>query len=77
MHIALLSVIILLFATWVTVHVRLCVVLVRRSLRQGLVGLVVFPLAPYWGHQAAIPRLPALWGILAALYLLALTAGFI
>jgi hypothetical protein len=77
MYLGLFAVIILLFAAWVTVHVQLCVTLMRKSLLHGSIGFFVFPLAPYWAHKAKVPKLPHTWVILFSLYFLALTAGFI
>lgn len=77
MHLGLFAVIIFLFAAWMTVHVQLCFILMRRSLFQGAIGFFVFPLAPYWAHKAKIPKLPHTWVVLFSFYFLALTAGFI
>ena len=77
MQLGLFVVIILLFAAWVTVHVQLCIVLLRNSPAKALLGFVVVPLAPYWGHKAKVPKLPQIWATLAALYSLALIAGLI
>ena len=77
MQLGLFAVIILLFAAWVTVHVQLCVILLRTSPAKGLLSFVIVPLAPYWAHRAKVPKLPQIWITLAALYSLALIAGLI
>lgn len=77
MDLGLFAALLVLFATLITTHVLLCMVLLRKAPRQGLLALIVPPLAPYWGSQQQIPRLPALWLASAASYFLTLIIGFI
>lgn len=68
MDYALYAFIVFMFATWCTVHLVLCVELARRDWRRAVGGFFAFPLAPYFGYDLAIKKLPALWVASALLY---------
>jgi hypothetical protein len=64
-----LAILVLGFATLVTVHVTLALGLMRRGPRwRGLVALVVAPLAPWWGWQARMHVRGVIWIVAAAVY---------
>jgi hypothetical protein len=77
MDLVIYGLILLLFASWVSVHVLLCVRLGRVVWWRGLVGFVVFPVAPFWAQSHNVRKLPGVWLVLAFLYALSLIAGFI
>lgn len=72
--IVVLAVLILAFATLVTVHVALAGRLALRSQPRwrGLVALVVPPLAPIYGFRQGWRRTSALWLAATITYLIAL-----
>jgi hypothetical protein len=67
----LLAVLVLSFATVVTVHVAIAarLVLARRPRWRGLIALAVPPLAPLWAYREGWRRSATLWlaGVLAYL----------
>jgi len=69
--------IIALFAAWATTHLLLCIALARKDFLKGAAGFFAFPMAPYFGHNLGIKRLPTWWVVSALLYLLALLVGVI
>lgn len=75
MDYVLYAFIVLMFATWCTVHLVLCIELAKRDWRRAMGGLVAFPLAPYFGYNLQIKKLPALWIVSAFLYGFALIFG--
>jgi len=77
MDAALYLAVLLLFATWSTVHVLLCFRLGSKSVGRGLLALIFPPLAPYWGLNAQIRQLPAAWVLSAAIYFVALLASLV
>jgi len=65
------------FATLVTMHVTLTIGLLRRAPRwRAAVGLVVPPLAPWWGWRERMRVRSALWGAAALVYAVALIGAF-
>ena len=65
--VALLSFLVIAFATLLTVHVGLAVALVRNGRRRrALAAFLVVPLAPYWGWREGMRARGILW-IAAAL----------
>lgn len=69
MTVVVLAVLVLAFATLVTVHVTLAIALARRGPRwRGLVALVIAPLAPWWAWQARMHVRGALWVGAAIVY---------
>ncbi len=50
MDVALYAFILVLFASWMTVHVALCAHLARQRWWKGGVALLVPPLAPWWAR---------------------------
>jgi hypothetical protein len=65
----LLAVLVLAFATLVTVHVTLAIALARRVPRwRGLVALVIVPLAPWWAWQERMRIRGVLWVVAAVVY---------
>lgn len=75
MDYALYALIVLVFATWCTVHVVLCVELAKRNWKRALGGFFALPLAPYFGNDLGIKRLPGVWIVCALLYGFALIFG--
>lgn len=64
------------FAAFVTVHAALSFGLAMRPPRyRGPVGLIVLPLAPYWGFRAGLRARSVLWILSGAAYLGALAVG--
>ncbi len=64
------------FALLVTLHVALVFRLVLRHPRwRGLVALVLPPLAPYWGMEAGMKRMAALWIVALSVYVVARIAA--
>jgi hypothetical protein len=57
------------FATLVTMHLTLAIGLLRRAPRwRAALGLVVPPLAPWWGWREKMRVRSALWGVAAVVY---------
>lgn len=77
MDLGLFTALLVLFATLVTTHVLLCLVLMKKAPRLGVIALLVPPLAPYWGSQQKIRTLPAIWLTSASCYFFALIIAFI
>lgn len=75
MDYALYAFIVFVFATWCTVHVVLCVELAKLDWKRALGGFFAFPLAPYFGYDLEIKRLPAFWVVSALLYGFSVTFG--
>jgi hypothetical protein len=72
-----LAVLIVAFATLVTVHVTLAAGIARRESRwRGLVALVVVPLAPWWGWRERMRVRGVLWMIAAVVYGVSLGLSF-
>jgi len=65
----------LLFATWSTTHVLLCVRLATVSRLKALAGLVVFPLAGYYGQEHRFSKLTTVWVVTLTVYLVLLLIG--
>lgn len=64
-----LALLVLAFATLVTVHVALAAGLAARGPRwRGAVALVVPPLAPWWGWRTRLRARTVAWLVLAAVY---------
>jgi hypothetical protein len=64
-----LALLVLAFATLVTVHVALAAGLAARAPRwRGAVALVVPPLAPWWGWRTRLRARTVAWLVLAAVY---------
>ncbi len=64
-----LALLVLAFATLVTVHVTLAAGLGARAPRwRGAVALVVPPLAPWWGWRTRLRARTVLWIVAAAIY---------
>jgi len=60
---------VLSFALVVTTHVTLVVGLATRAPRwRAFVGLIVAPLAPYWGWKEGLRRRSVLWVAACAVY---------
>jgi hypothetical protein len=67
------AVLVVAFATLVTVHITLALGLARRSPRwRGIVALFVAPLAPWWGWRARMRVRGSLWIAAATVYGVAL-----
>jgi hypothetical protein len=65
----LFGALVMAFATLVSTHATLAIGLARREPRwHGLVALVVFPLAPWWGWQERMRVRGAIWVIAALAY---------
>ncbi len=70
---ALVVVLVVAFATLVTVHVALALGLARRDPRwRALVAFFVVPLAPIWGWRERMRVRGVLWLLSAAVYVAAL-----
>ncbi len=73
---ALLALISLAVGLFVVAHVTLVIGLLRRDpWWHGLVGLVVPPLAAYWGYEARLRGRVTLWVTTLAIYLASVTAA--
>lgn len=69
MSVVVLAVLVVAFATLVTVHVTLAIGLARRGPRwRALVAFVVAPLAPWWGWQERMRLRGVLWVVAAVVY---------
>lgn len=75
MGLALFSLTIASFSSWVTCHTILCARLMRLAFARGLVAFFIFPLAPW--YAAPFPTTRRLWVILLVVYGIALTMSFI
>lgn len=76
MDLAVFVAIVLSFAAFVTTHVALVYGLLVRAPRwRGPVGLVVAPLAPYWGFKAGLRGRSFIWLGAFAAYAAALIAN--
>lgn len=73
--VALYVVILILFASWLTIHVVLCWAIGRRRPWKGWLALFVPPLAPLWGQASG--RLAVAWVLALVLYGAALVTGFV
>jgi hypothetical protein len=73
----ILVVLVVAFATLLTVHVLLALGLARRPPRwRALVALVVAPLAPWWGWREGMRVRGVLWVASAVAYAVALRFAF-
>jgi len=64
----LLAVLIVAFATLVTVHLALAAGLARRNAWRGLLAFVIVPLAPWWGWRERMRVRSILWAVAAVVY---------
>jgi|HubBroStandDraft_1064217.scaffolds.fasta_scaffold02113_15 hypothetical protein len=65
------------FATLATMHLTLAIGLLRRAPRwRAAVGLIVPPLAPWWGWREKMRVRSTLWGVAAVVYGAALIGAF-
>jgi hypothetical protein len=76
MDLALYAIILLLFASFATLHLILCWRLRAFSIWRTWTAFFVFFLAPYWGRKFLLKKLSTAWWISLGLYLIALLAGF-
>jgi len=65
----------MLFATWVTTHVLLCLRLATLSWKEALLGLVLFPLAGYYGQERRLSKLTTVWVVSLGVYVVTLIVG--
>jgi hypothetical protein len=73
LDLALYAAIVVSFAALVTAHAALVFGLARRTPHwRGPVGLVLAPLAPYWGFKAGLRVRSVLWLFALAAYVTAL-----
>jgi len=73
-EIVLVASMLLAFALLATVHVSLVFSLAGRTPRwRALVGLVVPPLAPFWGWRERMRKRSLMWLSCAAVYVVSLT----
>lgn len=76
LDIALLALISCAVGLHLVAHVTLVIGLLRRKpWWRGLVGLVVPPLAAYWGYEAKLRARVTLWVATLAVYLASVTAA--
>ncbi|WP_050436403.1 hypothetical protein [Chondromyces crocatus] len=77
--ILILAILIVSFATLLTVHVALAGLLIARVRPrwQGLLAFLVPPLAPIYGFREGFRRTSALWLTAVLVYTLALSASYI
>ncbi len=76
MDVALLALICTCVGLHLVAHVTLVIGLARRQpWWRGLVGLVVPPLAAYWGYEAKLRRRVTLWVVTLVVYLASVTAA--
>lgn len=71
------SAMILLFATWITLHVKLCMHLVRQRPKRAALAFFVVPLAPLWAQGTGAGRLIAWWLVVGVLYVVSLFGSMI
>lgn len=76
MDLALYAIILLLFASFATLHLLLCWRLRVLSPWRAMAAFFVLPLAPYWGSRQTLKKLSTAWWICLGMYALALLAGF-
>jgi uncharacterized membrane protein YqaE (UPF0057 family) len=76
MDLALYAVILLLFATWSTLHLLLCFRLRVFGKWRALAGFLLPPVAPYWGLRLGERALSLTWILFALSYIMSLMAGF-
>jgi hypothetical protein len=75
--VAILSILVVAFATLLTSHVTLALGLARRTdPRRALVAFIVAPLAPWWGWRENMRVRGALWVAAAVVYAGALWLTF-
>lgn len=78
MYIATMLTLVGSFAILCTVHLAIAIGLALQKPRwRGLLALVVFPLAPYWGHEVRMRLRVLLWVSAFFLYVLALVAALV
>lgn len=77
MDLALYLVILVLFASFCTIHVWLCAAILRRSAFQAFLALVLLPLAPYFGLSLGLRRAPTAWIVSGSLYALCLVLALV
>ncbi len=66
---AVVTALVVAFATLVTAHVAIVVGLARRGARaQGALALVVVPLAPWWGWRQRMRIRGVIWVVAAVAY---------
>lgn len=63
---------VLLSAAWVTTHVLLCLRLATLSWKEAVLGLVLFPLAGYYGQERRLSKLTTVWVVSLTVYLVTL-----
>lgn len=70
--VAVLVVLVVSFAAFVTAHLALSLALAMRPPRwQGPVALIVAPLAPFWGLKAGLRKRAVAWLVSVAVYAVA------
>lgn len=78
MDIAIMLTLVGSFAILCTVHLAIAIGLALHKPRwKGLLALLVFPLAPYWGHEVRMRLRVLLWVCAFFLYVLALVAALV
>jgi hypothetical protein len=78
MDIAIMLTLVGSFAILCTVHLAIAIGLALHKPRwKGLLALLVFPLAPYWGHEIRMRLRVTLWVGAFFLYVLALVAALV
>ena len=76
MDIAIMLTLVGSFAILCTVHLAIAIGLLLHKPRwRGLLALLVFPLAPYWGHELHMRFRVLVWVCAFFLYVLALMAA--
>jgi hypothetical protein len=75
MGLLLYGALLLLFATWTTSHVLLCLRLATVSWLKALAGFLLFPLAGYYGQEHRFSKLTTLWVVSLTVYLVTLLVG--
>jgi hypothetical protein len=70
---AILAILVVAFATLLTVHIAIALGLERRTyLRRALIAFMVAPLAPWWGWREKMHVRGLLWVTAAVVYAAAL-----
>jgi len=67
----------LLFASWITLHVKLCMHLRRHNPKRAALAFFVMPLAPIWAQGTGAGRLVLWWVVVGVLYVVSLLGGMI
>ena len=77
MGLTLYAVVLVLFASFCSLHVWLCLQLLTRSARRAILGFFLVPLAPYFGLSLGLRRVPTAWILCGCLYVIFLILALV